>query len=239
MKIRQSALVIAAIAASSFAILLHAAAPAPNQGLEVNITSPADRSHHPWNSQVAYAVTASYDGKSTKFGELPANDVVLRASYVADAESQTARRASALPEGLVQISQSNCMGCHDFAASSAGPSFAAIGKRYGGKANAASMLAAHIRSGSSGAWGPGKMPPHPDLSAEQATAMAQWITGFSNDPAAHYSVGKSGSFRMVAPAKAGPHAGLALSAFYTGPLKAGDRRVASGRTVVVVYGSGS
>jgi cytochrome c551/c552 len=239
MKLRHSALVIAAIAASSFAILLHAAAPAPNQALEVDITSPADRSHQPWNSQVAYAVTATYDGKSTKFGELPSNDVVLRATYVADADSQTARRASALPEGLMQISQSNCMGCHDFAASSAGPSFAAIGKRYGAKANATAMLAAHIRSGSSGAWGAGRMPPHPDLSATQATAMAQWIAGFSNDPAVHYSIGKSGSFRMVAPGKAGPHAGLALSAFYTGPLKAGHRRVAAGRPIVIVYGSGS
>jgi cytochrome c551/c552 len=230
---------IAAIAASSFAFLLHAAPPAPATGLSVDITSPADRSHAAWNAQTPYAAVVSYDGKSTKYGELPANAVVLRATYVADADAPSARRTAALPGALIAISQSTCMGCHDFAARSAGPSFAAIGERYAGQANAVATLADHIRNGSSGAWGGGAMPPHPDMSVAQATAIAQWIVAHGNDPAVSYVIGTSGSFRMIAPAKPGPHAGMVLSAFYTGPLKEGDTRIATGRNTVIVYGSGS
>jgi cytochrome c len=234
-KLKLTSLSVAAVSSVSFAFLLHAA-PAAN-GAQVDIISPADGSRHAWNSQVSYAVSASYDGKSTKFGELPANDVVLRATYVADAGAATARRVSALPEALVEISQSNCTGCHDFAANSAGPSFAAVSQRYTGKGNAAAILAAHIRSGSSGAWGAGTMPPHPELSAAQASAIAQWIVSLGKDSSVHYTIGRSGSFRMTAAGKPGPHSGIVLSGFYTGPLKPGDSRAASGRSVVVVHGS--
>lgn len=235
MNLKPTALFLAAAFIFSAAVLLHAAPVA--SGAQVDITRPADAGHHAWNSQVPYAVTATYGGKSTKFGELPANDVVLRAVFVANLEAPSARRASALPDALVQISQSNCTGCHDFTASSAGPSFAAIGKRYTGKAKAVAMLAAHIRNGSSGAWGAGTMPPHPDLTPAQASAIAQWIVAQGNDPAVHYSIGKSGSFRMIPVGKPGPKSGIVLSGFYTGPLKPGDSRAASGRTVVVVHGS--
>jgi cytochrome c len=188
---------------------------------------------------VPFAVTVSYDGKSTKYGEIATHDVVLRAAYMADADAPSARRTTALPEALIAISQSNFMGCHDFAASWAGPSFAAIGKRYAGNAAAVATLADHIRSGSSGAWGGGAMPPHPDMSAAQATALAQWIVAHGNDPAISYVIGKGGSFRMSAPAKPGPRAAMVLTAFYTGPLKPGDTRAATGRDTVIVYGSGS
>ncbi|MGN6374645.1 MAG: c-type cytochrome [Sphingomonas sp.] len=235
MRVRTIGLSIAAISGSSVAVLLHAAAPA--SGAQVDITSPADHSRVAWNAQAPYAVTVSYNGKSTKFGELPATSVVLRAGYVANTDAPAARRAPALPEGLVQISQSNCMGCHDFAAASSAPSFAAIAKRYAGHANAATMLAGHIRNGSSGAWGGGMMPPHPNLSSAQAAAIAQWIVTGANDPAVHYSIGKSGSFRMTALGKPGPHAGMVLSAYYTGPIKAGESRAGTGRNTVVVSGS--
>lgn len=226
---------LAAVSTFSFAVLLQAAPAA--KGVKVDITSPAEGSRHAWNSQVPYAVTASYDGKSTKFGELPANDVVLRAAYVANVDAPSADGASALPDAIVQISQSNCTGCHDFNASSAGPSFAAIGKRYSGNANSVAMLAAHIRNGSTGAWGGGTMPPHPDISPAHASAIAQWIVAHGNDPAVQYSIGKSGSLRMTAVGKPGPDSGVVLSAFYTGRLNAGDSRAAAGRTMVVVHGS--
>jgi len=227
---------VAALSASSFAFLLHAEPPASGQALRVDITSPADRAGQRWQAQVPYEVTVSYDGKSTKFGELPANDVVLQAAYAANAA--TAKGGGAVPQALVDISQSNCMGCHDFEANAAAPSFAAIGKRYAHQADAAALLAGHIRNGESGAWGMGAMPRHPGMSAEQATGIAQWIVTHGSDPALHYSIGKSGSFRMTAPGRPAPHAGMVLTAFYTGPLKPGDtRRPAAGRSTIVVPGA--
>ena len=236
MKLNVLAMSLVAITGGAFAV--HAAAPAPGKGLTVDITAPADRSRLPWQAQAPYAVTVSYDGKSTKFGEIPSSNVVLRASFVANADA--AGRPAALPEALVQISRSNCTGCHDFTATSAGPSFAAIGKRYAAQPGAVATLAEHIRSGSRGSWGGGSMPPHPDMTSAQATAIAQWLVSQGNDPAVHYSIGKTGSFRMSSVGTPGPHAGVILSAFYTGPLNAGDtRRPSAGRSTVVVYGTGS
>jgi cytochrome c len=230
------ALSLAASCATCFAFVLHAAAPAPAAPLIVEITSPADGSRLPWNVQAPYAVTVSYDGKSTRYGELPANDVVLRTTYVANAADAAAAAAAPLPEGLVWISQSNCMGCHDFVASSAGPSLAAVGERYAHQTNAATLLADHIRNGSGGAWGAGRMPPHPDLSPAQAAAIADWILAQANDAAVHYSVGTKGSFGMSAPSEPGPQAAMVLSAFYTGPLKPGNSRAAA---TAVIRGGGS
>ena len=62
----------------------------------------------------------------------------------------------------------------------------------------------------------------PDLPPAQAAAIAEWILAQANDPAVHYSIGKSGSFQMSAPSEPGPQAALVLSAFYTGPLNPGE-----------------
>jgi cytochrome c551/c552 len=224
------------LASSLSAAWLHAAPPA--SGLQVDITSPADRTHLAWQSQGSYAVTVSYDGKSTKYGEIPPEAVLLGTSFVPDADAPSARRAMPLPQALVDITQSNCTGCHDFNASAAGPSFAAIGKRYAGQGAAVATLASHIRNGSHGVWGAGSMPPHPDLSPAQASAIATWIIAHGADPAVHYYAGKDGSFRMIAPGKPGPKAGLVLRAYYTGPLKSGAARdAAAGRDLVIVSGS--
>ena len=225
-----------AVATCAFCFAVRAAAPAT--GLIVDITAPANHSRLRWQSRASYAVTASYDGKSTKFGELPSTDILLRASFAANADAPPP--AAALPDALLAISRSNCTGCHDFTAASSAPSFAAIGKRYSGQAAAVAMLAEHIRSGSRGTWGRGTMPPHPDMTAAEATAIAEWIASDGNDAAVQYVIGRSGSFRMSAAGKAGPHSGMVLSAFYTGPLKAGEsRRPAAGRSTILVYGTGS
>lgn len=222
-----------AVFSASFAV--HAAAPS-SQDLSVDITAPTNGSRVPWQSQAPYAVTVNYDGKSTKFGEIPSSNVVVRASYVANADA--ASSLPDLPDALVQISRSNCTGCHDFAANSSAPSFTAIGKRYAGRAGAAAMLANHIRDGSHGSWGSGSMPPHPDMSADQAHAIAEWIVNQAADPSIQYAVGKAGTFRMNAPVKPGVKAGMAVSAFYTGPLKPSDsRNHPGGRRTVIVHGS--
>ena len=92
MKLKVIGLSSLAISAASSAVLLCAAPPAAGR-LRVDISSPTDRSRQQWNSHGPFAVTVSYDGKSTKFGELPANDVVLRATYVFDVLAPLGRGA--------------------------------------------------------------------------------------------------------------------------------------------------
>jgi cytochrome c551/c552 len=234
---------IALLAAGLFAVVLRAdpfAAPSTpkDAALRVDIVDPADGSRLPWQSQASYSVVISYDGKSTRYGDIPATDVVLTAIYAADLGKVAPAQPDSLPQGLVEISRSNCMGCHDFAARAVGPSYAAIGKRYPEAASAA-QLADHIRNGSAGAWGTTRMPPHPDLTSQQAADIARWIIEHANDAGVAYHVGKDGSFRMSAPTDPGPNAGLVLTATYTGPLKAGDTRAAAGRSRIVVRGAPS
>ena len=237
MKWKPVTLSCAAIFALSPTLYLYAASQSADAGLSVDITNPRGGDVLRWGTQSGYSVTVAYDGKSTKYGEIPANYVLMRASYAANLDAARARRKDALPDALIDITRSNCTGCHDFSASAAGPSFSAIARRYAGKAAAASKLVSHIKNGSSGIWSEGVMPPHPDLSEAQATAIAKWIVGHGNDPAIHYYVGPDGGFRMEAPTDPGPKAGMVLRAFYTGPLNDGDMRVAAGNDVVVVRGS--
>ncbi|MBB5716623.1 c-type cytochrome [Sphingomonas aerophila] len=205
--------------------------------LEINFISPVSGASRPWHSQVAYSIAAVYDGKSTKFGELEPNAVVLEARYVPDV-AVAAQLGHELPDALVTISQSNCAGCHDFNARGAGPSYAAIGARYAGKSGAAAAIAANIVRGSSGVWGASAMPPHPDVSAAQARAVAEWIISHGNDAAVQYGVGTTGNFRMIPVGRPGPRAGIVATAFYAGPLKAGDtRRTGAGADRIIVTGA--
>ena len=204
--------------------------------LKIDVTSPANGSSRPWQGQVPYSVTATYNGKSTRFGEIQPNEVVLESRFVPDIAmaSQVARN---LPAALHTISQSNCAGCHDFEARGAGPSYAAIGARYAGNPSAAATLTLHITRGSSGVWGAAAMPPHPDVTAAQARAVADWIIGHGNDAGTHYHLGNTGSFRMLPVGRPGARAGIVATAFYTGPRRPGDARLTgSGTDRVVVMG---
>lgn len=232
---------IALLSAGLFAVMLRAdgvvvPATSKDRALRVDIVDPAEGSRLPWQSQASYSVVVSYDGKSTRYGDIPATDVVLTAAYAADVAKIAPAQPDTLPQGLVEISQSNCMGCHDFAAKAVGPSYAAIGKRYP-DASSAALLADHIRNGSAGAWGTTRMPPHPDLTGQQAADIARWIIEHASDPGVAYHVGKEGSFQMSAPATPGPNAGLVLTATYTGPLKPGDTRAAAGHSRIVIQGA--
>lgn len=57
----------------------------------------------------------------------------------------------------------------------AAPAHASIAKKYAGQADAAGTLAASIRQGGSGKWGPGPMPPQPALSDAEVTTLAAWV----------------------------------------------------------------
>ena len=204
--------------------------------LKIDVTSPANGSSRLWQGQVAYSITAAYDGKSTRFGEIQPNDVVLETRYVSDV-AMASKVGRMLPTALNTISQSNCAGCHDFEAGGAGPSYAAIGARYSGTPAAAATLALHITRGSSGVWGSSAMPPHPDVTAAQARVAADWIIGHGNDAGVHYYLGNTGSFRMIPAERPGPRAGIVATAFYTGPLRPGDtHRTGTGADRVVVMG---
>jgi len=72
----------------------------------------------------------------------------------------------------------NCVACHAETTKKIGPAYRDVAKKYAGVAgDTAGALAAKIRKGGSGQWGPIPMPPHPQVSEADARAMATYILG--------------------------------------------------------------
>jgi cytochrome c len=71
--------------------------------------------------------------------------------------------------------KSACMSCHQVAKKVVGPSYQDIAKKYKGDAKAADHFVTVIKKGGKGVWGPVPMPPHPQVSDENAKKLAAWI----------------------------------------------------------------
>jgi cytochrome c len=69
----------------------------------------------------------------------------------------------------------NCMSCHAVERKVLGPAFKDVAARYKGNAGAADLLAAKIRKGGAGVWGPVPMPANNQVSEAEAKALATWV----------------------------------------------------------------
>jgi cytochrome c len=78
--------------------------------------------------------------------------------------------------GMAQLSQDRgCMRCHGMVTKFVGPGFQQVADRYRGDATAAARLSAKIMQGSVGTWGNVIMPRQPQVSAAEASALAEWV----------------------------------------------------------------
>jgi len=71
--------------------------------------------------------------------------------------------------------KSACMSCHQVAKKVVGPSFQDVAKKYKGDAKAADHIVGVIKKGGKGVWGAVPMPPHPQVSDENAKKLADWV----------------------------------------------------------------
>jgi len=69
--------------------------------------------------------------------------------------------------------KNNCLACHAVDKKLVGPSYQEVAK----KGKSVAELAKSIKAGGSGKYGPIPMPPQPQLSDADATALATWIHG--------------------------------------------------------------
>lgn len=77
-------------------------------------------------------------------------------------------------EGLLK--KYNCTACHAIDKKLVGPSYKDVAAKYAGQ-SMNDKLAAKIRAGGGGVWGPIPMPPHPQVSDDEAKKMAAYILG--------------------------------------------------------------
>jgi len=73
----------------------------------------------------------------------------------------------------VLAQRSACMACHAVDRRLVGPSYQAIAAKY--KGMEVDKLAASIRAGGAGKWGPIPMPAQPALTEENARILAAWV----------------------------------------------------------------
>ena len=69
----------------------------------------------------------------------------------------------------------NCMACHAVDRKLVGPSYQEIAEKRGAEENAVAVLAEKIQKGGAGVYGPVPMPPNPQVSAEEAVTLAEWV----------------------------------------------------------------
>ena len=211
----------------------------PNHAPVIRITQPVNHSLGTWGSQVPYAVEVSdiEDGES-KYQEIQSAEVLVRLKYAENSVQASAylkQKKYNDTAGLMNMMVSNCFSCHGFKTKLSGPSFQDICKKYPNTSSTREQLENHILTGSTGLWGKEVMPTHPELNAELAQKMVQWILTYANDPGLNYFVGLQGLLPLNKP-KTSVHSGVFIvTAFYTdhGSSDFPDRRITgSGQSVL-------
>ena len=211
----------------------------PNHVPVVSITKPVNHSVYSWGSQVQYSadVSDTEDGES-KYQEIQSAEVLVRLKYVDNAVQASAyikQKKSDDTIGLMNMMVSNCFSCHGFKTKIAGPSFQDISKRYPNTSENREQLENHILTGSTGIWGKEVMPTHPELKADIAQKMVQWILTYANNPGLNYFVGMQGVLPLNKP-KTNIFSGVfVVTAFYTdhGTTDFPDRRMTGAGNVVL------
>ena len=84
--------------------------------------------------------------------------------------------AGATESGALAV-KAGCSACHSKDKKILGPAYIAIAEKYRADPNAASALAAKVRSGGKGVWGPLAMPPAPKakVTDEELASVIGWI----------------------------------------------------------------
>jgi cytochrome c len=69
----------------------------------------------------------------------------------------------------------NCLACHAVDKKLVGPAYQEVAKKYAGDKTAEAKLTEKIQKGGAGVWGPVPMPANPQVSPDEAKALAKWV----------------------------------------------------------------
>lgn len=83
--------------------------------------------------------------------------------------------APAMADSSALAQMKGCMACHQIEAKVVGPSFKDVAAKYKGDAGAVDALAAKVKAGGSGVWGPIPMPPNAHVSDDEAKQLVEWV----------------------------------------------------------------
>ncbi len=98
----------------------------------------------------------------------PVRGIATRSDAVASTPASTTRTLA---------EKSGCLACHGISTKVLGPALHDIAAKYKTDGAAEARLAAKIKDGSQGAWGPVPMPPHTHIAEDDIRALVRWILG--------------------------------------------------------------
>lgn len=78
-------------------------------------------------------------------------------------------------------SKSACLACHAADKKLVGPSYKDVAAKHSGQADAVAKVAARIKSGGSGMYGPVPMPAQPNLKDDELKLLAEWVLAGAPD----------------------------------------------------------
>lgn len=96
-------------------------------------------------------------------------------SMASAAQAVDAAAAKALAQ------KSACLACHAVDKKMVGPSYKDVAAKHKDEAGALEKVAARIKSGGSGIYGPVPMPPQPNLKDDELKLLAAWILAGAPD----------------------------------------------------------
>lgn len=109
---------------------------------------------------------------------MPLKHIVLAVSaLVASAGAQALDAAAA----KALATKSACLACHAADKKLVGPAYKDVAAKHKGQADALAVVAARIKSGGSGLYGPVPMPAQPNLKDDELKLLAAWVLAGAPD----------------------------------------------------------
>lgn len=116
----------------------------------------------------------SLPGRSSRLVLVPPLLALLLAMF-----GVSSAKAQAVGLGLAQAN--SCVACHTVEKKRVGPAFKAIAERFADQPGAQDYLAQSIRKGGGNRWGAIPMPAQPQVTEENAQALAAWILSLADN----------------------------------------------------------
>jgi cytochrome c len=204
----------------------------------VKILEPKNLSIHERGALVRYSISVSdkEDGES-RFNEISSAKVFLQTlcvEGVPDSVIVKKFQVTEEPAGLTLMKKSDCFTCHQFKTRLIGPSMKEIAERYSEDREQWPRVVQRIREGSNGIWGEATMPAHPEVTAESARKIMDWILRTGSNPDVDYLGGTEGAIRVKVADNTGPGFFVLRASYLDQGLPGKPEEQLLGQDVVIV-----
>jgi len=99
----------------------------------------------------------------------------MKALVVATAAAGLLMAGPAMADGMALAKSKNCLACHSVDKKLVGPAYKDVAAKYAGQADVEAKLIEKVMKGGKGTWGPVPMPANPQVNADEAKQLVEWV----------------------------------------------------------------